>query len=497
MNFHHRYFENDSERHWIFRYILIVLTVSLLLFVAGCSLANRSETGTSTGDSNGSIYDNDPDGSANPKDPSSGGSTDPNEPSPPDNGSTEPNETFSAANDTGITDTSNPDSETGITIADELRKQLLKMSLEEKIGQMMFPAFRTDTSGNPLIQINEQTKSAIQKFRPGGIILFSENLATVPQTIAFIMEMQILIDIPLLIGIDEEGGVVSRFAVSKGLGAVAMPPAGTIGQTKDVKWAYKAAAATAEQLKTLGINVDFAPVADIHTNPNNPVIGTRAYSNDPQITGNMVQSAIQGFSDNGIVPVIKHFPGHGDTSTDSHDGLAVVPHDWTRMDSVELVPFQQAIDAGVSMVMTAHVHTPGISDIDVPATLNHDILTKLLRTRLGFKGVIITDAMEMGAITNEFGNDESIVMAVSAGADMLLVPLSLESACNALVQAVKDGKIKESRIDESVQRILMLKKEYQIMETVQAMMLKSYRPDMMPNTEAYKKLVQNIADAAK
>ena len=191
----------------------------------------------------------------------------------------------------------------------------------------------------------------------------------------------------------------------------------------------------------------------------------------------------------------KHFPGHGDTQTDSHVGLAVVPHDRARMDAVELVPFRAAIAAGIPCVMTAHVNTPGISDSDLPATLNPEILTDLLRNELQFDGVIFTDAMEMGAITEHYGEAESIVMAVEAGADMLLVPVSLERACEALLQAVSEGRIPETRIDASVRRILDLKRNWSLVERTRSFM--EEHPETIPDTDAYRELVARIEAEAK
>ena len=215
---------------------------------------------------------------------------------------------------------------------------------------------------------------------------------------------------------------------------------------------------------------------------------------DPQVVADMVTSALAGFGDTSVIPVVKHFPGHGDTQTDSHLGLAVVPHDRERMDRVELVPFKAAIAAGISVIMTAHVNTPGITDRDLPATLNPDILTGLLRDELGFEGVITTDAMEMGAITEHYGEAESIVMAVEAGADMLLVPVSLERAVKALKDAVESGRIKPARIDASVERILALKRTYQL--DARAAGPNDALPDKIPGTDAYRALVSRIEAAA-
>ncbi len=397
--------------------------------------------------------------------------------------------------ETGLKGSPSPSSPANTTTLASINAAISDMTLDEKVGQMMFPAFRTSASGKPLLIADEPTLKAIRQWKPGGVILFSSNLDTVAQTASFIRQLQSSSGIPLLVGVDEEGGTVSRLADAHNMGAVPMPQAAIIGKTGDPALAREAAAAMGEQLSVLGFNLDFAPVADINTNPKNPVIGNRAYGTEPGPTSLMVTGAILGLREAGIIPVVKHFPGHGDTLTDSHLGLAVVPHDRKRMDAVELVPFRTAIAAGAPVVMTAHVNTPGISEKKLPATLNPDILTGLLRDELQFEGVIITDAMEMGAITKNYGEAESIVMAVEAGADMLLVPVSLERACNAVLDAVKSGRISESRLNDSVRRILLLKA---------ANRLEKARPEdtsplptQFSGTAAWRKLVSRIEAAAR
>ncbi len=368
------------------------------------------------------------------------------------------------------------------------------MTLEEKVGQMLFPAFRTTSTGAPLLVADDATLEAIRTWKPGGVVLFASNLDTVPQTAAFTAQLQEASRVPLFLGIDEEGGKVSRLSAAPGLGAVSMPPAEIIGKTGEPGFADEAAAATAAQLMTLGINLDFAPVADINTNPQNPVIGNRAYGTKPKETATMVTAALGGYLKGGIIPVIKHFPGHGDTETDSHLGLAVVQHDRKRLDTVELVPFLAAMKAGAPVIMTAHVNTPGISNKNLPATLNPDILTGLLRKEMGFKGLIVTDAMEMGAITKLYGADESILMAVEAGADMLLVPVSLEEACKAILNAVHSGRITEDRIDQSVKRILALKERFGLLSKTTGS--GEPVPQELSGTDAYRDLVRRINTAA-
>lgn len=382
----------------------------------------------------------------------------------------------------------------GTPLMQTIPETAANMTLEEKIGQMLAPAFRTNAAGLPLHAADAATLEAVRTCKPGGVVLFAQNMDTPAQTAALIRQFQGVSGIPLLVGVDEEGGKVSRLSAAKNMQAVTMPAARTIGSTGDPKFAREAAAAIGSQLSYLGFNLDFAPDADVDTNPQNPVIGSRSYGRDPNTVADMVTSALAGFADTSVIPVVKHFPGHGDTQTDSHLGLAVVPHDRERMDRIELVPFKAAIAAGVPVIMTAHVNTPGISSRDLPATLNPDILTGLLREELGFKGVITTDAMEMGAITEHYGEAESIVMAVEAGADMLLVPVSLANAAKALREAVESGRIPETRIDASVERILALKRTWRL--DARTAGAGDALPDKIPGTDAYRELVSRIEAAA-
>ncbi len=366
------------------------------------------------------------------------------------------------------------------------------LTLEQKVGQMLFPAFRTGSTGEPLLEMEDALAASLRAWQPGGVVLFAANLDTVPQTATLIRDFQATAGIPLLMGVDEEGGLVSRFGQARNLNAVSMPAAAIIGRTGDPALATEAALAIADQIGTVGFNTVFAPVADVDTNPANPVIGTRAYGKEPGPVADMVTAALSGFGEGKVIPVVKHFPGHGDTMTDSHLGLASVPHDRSRMDEVELFPFRAAIAQNVPMVMTAHVNTPGISDKDLPATLNPDILTGLLRETLQFPGVIVTDAMEMGAITSFYGEEESIVMAVEAGADMLLVPVSMERAGTALLEAVRSGRLSEARIDASVRRILAMKAAWLPDKDPSEPL-----PQVIPRTDAHRELVARIQAAAE
>jgi len=327
-----------------------------------------------------------------------------------------------------------------------------EMSLEEKIGQMFICSFRDTAQG--ATEINAAMKSAIHDFHIGGVILFKENLSGKAQTKKLISDLQGESGIPLFIAVDEEGGTVSRLAA---LGYDRLPNASQVGSSGDSRLAYERGVTIAENLKELGFNLNFAPVADINTNKQNTVIGSRAFSSEPVAAGEMVQAFINGHQREGIFSTLKHFPGHGDTYEDSHYGLAFATHDMDRLNEKELVPFQMGIDAGAEFVMIGHISAPNVTGNDEPATFSEKIVTDILRKQLRFDGIIITDALDMGAVVKYHGSDEIAVKSILAGIDILLMPQNFELAYNGVLNAVKNGEINENRIDESVRRILIRK----------------------------------------
>ena len=330
------------------------------------------------------------------------------------------------------------------------------MSLEEKIGQMFFCAFRRDNNGAGITQINQDIINILDNYYIGGVILFSENIASAQQVINYINDLQAASALPLFISIDEEGGRVSR------TGSLDLPRISAALETVSTHSAYANAQTIANYLVPLGFNINFAPVADVFTNPENSVIGDRAYSREPEQAAELVKYAVTGMLDNFMIPTLKHFPGHGDTSTDSHFGAAATDKTLTDLLSCELIPFKSGIVAGAPFIMTGHISTPNITGDNEPALFSSYLLQDILRGELGFEGVIITDALDMGAVTRYYSAEQTAVKSVLAGVDMLLMPSDFEQAYNGLVQAVRSGDIKESRIDESVRRILSVKYKFNI-----------------------------------
>lgn len=356
-------------------------------------------------------------------------------------------------------------SPTPLPTAGNLEDQQLKtvddlinsMTLEEKVGQIFIVAFREDSSSHPITSLDATTKQQIHDFNPGGVVLFSENIDTIPQTQKLIKDMQENSKIPMFIAVDEEGGRISRIGNNPKIHSTKIPSANIIGLADDPELAYQAGTVLGKELSSLGFNMNFAPVADVNTNPQNPVIGDRAYGSDPYNVGSIVQEISKGMQDQGVCSVLKHFPGHGDTSLDSHHGQVVINHDIERIRQIELIPFEKGIQSGADGVMTAHIMLPNIIGEDLPSTLSGEILTGLLRKELGHEKLIITDAMNMKAISSYWSSSEAAVMAFMAGADIILMPSSLGEAYNGVLEAVKNGQITEERLNESLQRILTVK----------------------------------------
>ncbi|MBR6543772.1 MAG: hypothetical protein IKT73_11295 [Anaerotignum sp.] len=323
------------------------------------------------------------------------------------------------------------------------------MDAAEKAGQLIMADFRTNADGTGMAVLSDEAKQALQEYHVGGVILFAENLDTKEQTQQLTADLQEAADLPLLIGIDEEGGLVSRLKKSN-------IPHETFPDAAEMEDAAYAGKTIGMELAELGINVDFAPVADVNTNPDNPVIGTRAFSSDPQAAASKVAEFITAIEETGVSACAKHFPGHGDTAMDSHLGETYVEHDMDRLRSVEFVPFEQAITAGTDFIMAGHIKTPNATSDGLPATLSAEMLG-ILRNDLGFKGIITTDAMNMGAIVEAYGSGESAVMAVQAGVDIVLMPADLTEAAEALTEAIQKGTISEGRVNDALWRILSLK----------------------------------------
>jgi beta-N-acetylhexosaminidase len=331
------------------------------------------------------------------------------------------------------------------------------MSLEDKVGQMLVPGFVYHRDGSPVRSVTDGIRSELERVQPGGVLLFGANIDTVEQTRRFVEDLQAAVDPPLFIATDQEGGPVSRLSEGGRIKATEIPSARIVGAVGDPKLAYRLGAVIGRELRALGINMNLAPVADVLTNEKNSVIGNRSYGTDPHAVAEMVSATVRGIQDQGVSAVVKHFPGHGDTTGDSHSERVGTEHTLERLRAVELVPFAAGIDAGADGVMTAHIAVPKITGTTRPATLSPRMLEGVLRAEMGFDRLIISDSMSMAAITGSFGPRESAVLAVKAGVDLLLRPPKPVAAYEALLEALRRGELSRSRIDASVRRILRVK----------------------------------------
>lgn len=332
----------------------------------------------------------------------------------------------------------------------------VSMSLDEKIGQMIF-------SGVDGTKITAETKNIIQKYHVGGIILFANNIESKTQTVNFLNEIKTANadnPYPLLLGVDEEGGSVTRMPDK----VKSLPSSRLIGELNDPGVSFNVGTILGEQMKALGFNLDFAPVLDVNSNPDNPVIGDRSFGDNLNIVTRLGIQTMKGIQNEGVISVMKHFPGHGDTGVDSHLELPKVGKSYEELSNLELVPFKKAILEGADVSMVAHILLPKIDD-NYPASMSKEVITGILREDYDFDGVVITDDLTMEAITDHYNIADAAVQTVKAGGDLLLVahnPNLIAKVFDKLKAAVENGEISEDRIDESVERITNLKAKYQL-----------------------------------
>lgn len=343
---------------------------------------------------------------------------------------------------------------------DIIREQVNAMTLNEKIGQMVIVGLEGYT-------ISESSREMIDEYHVGGFVLLGENVSSSNQIITLVNSLKNANSknkIPLFLSIDEEGGRVSRIPQE----FKKFPSNKIIGGINNTTFSFKIGSLIASELKGFGLNMDFAPVLDINSNPNNPIIGDRSFGSNPEIVARLGIQTMKGIQSGSIIPVVKHFPGHGDTSMDSHIGLPTVNNTHDRLKSFEFLPFSEAIKNNADAVMIAHILLPKI-DSNNPASMSKIIITDNLRNSLKFNGVIITDDMTMGAITKNYNIGAAAVKSVNAGTDIILVCHLYDNetvVLNALRKAAESGAIPESQINESVYRILKLKQKYNITDNI-------------------------------
>lgn len=336
-------------------------------------------------------------------------------------------------------------------------KMLLEMTLEEKIMQLFIvePSALLKDSTNTAVGKSDAERLANSTV--GGFILFANNIQNPAQITAYTNALKNCKTAPF-IAIDEEGGRVARIANNSNFKVTKYSSMLSLGG--DTQKAYSVGATIGAYLKEYGFSLDFAPVADVFTNPANTVIGNRAFSTDPEVAAKMVAACIGGLHSKGVIPCAKHFPGHGDTAEDSHFGLATTNKSWQELMECEMLPFISAIEADCDMIMVGHISASAVTGDNTPATLSRILITEKLREELGFEGVVVTDSMQMQGITDKYGSATAAVMAIKAGVDIILMPQDFNEATEGIKLAVQSGEITEERINESVLRILELKEKY-------------------------------------
>ena len=338
---------------------------------------------------------------------------------------------------------------------------LASLTLREKAAQIVWPSVYGDYVSGDSPQWRKLTDYVRQE-KVGG---FTISVGSPTEVAAKLNALQSMSKIPLLFGADLEAGAGFRArggyfvpnAIDLG-GAIVFPPEMAVGATRDTTLAYEQGRLTAIEGRALGIHIAYAPVLDVNNNPDNPVINTRSFGEDPELDARLGVAFIHGLQDHGMIATGKHFPGHGDTGVNSHLALPVVTVSRSRLDTVELVPFRAAVNGGVGAIMSFHGAMPALDSSNVPGTLSSKVLTGLLRGEMGFRGIIISDAMDMRGVLDLFGADEAVKRAISAGIDVLIQPLDVSQTINAVVAGVTEGRYTEARLDSSVRRVLETKR---------------------------------------
>lgn len=343
-----------------------------------------------------------------------------------------------------------------------VQQMIADMTLKEKVYQLFIITPDALTGANPAVAAGEQTKKSLTDYPVGGLVYFAKNLTDEEQTRTMLSNTQDYAletqELPLFLCVDEEGGKVARIASNPAFG---VDNVGDMQDITQVDEAYKAGEYIGSYLQNLGFNLDFAPDADVRTNDADVAIGKRSFGSDPQQVSELAKAYSDGLHEHDVMSTFKHFPGHGAVAQDTHDGFAYTQKSYDELMQAEWVPFQMADDYGIDVVMVGHISLPAVTGDDTPASLSEKMVSEILRTDLGYDGLIVTDALNMGAITQKYSSSEACVKAFAAGADLLLMPADFQEAADGMMQAVQDGSISEDRLDESLLRIVYAKLSWQ------------------------------------
>ena len=343
----------------------------------------------------------------------------------------------------------------------KIDRVLDSMTLEEKVDQLFMITPEALTGVGTVIQAGDGTREALAEHPVGGLIYFAQNLKDPDQTRTMLENTQEYASarsgFPIFLSVDEEGGQVARVGSNPSFGVPEIGNMSEVGAGGDTQEAYETGSTIGAYLKDLGFNMDAAPDADVLTNPANEVVKYRSFGSDPELVSRMAAAELKGLNDQGIIGMYKHFPGHGGTTADSHEGYVYVEENLEELKSGALVPFQEGADNGLRVIMVSHIACPEVTGDNTPATLSRQLVTDLLREDMGFDGLVMTDALNMGAITEQYSSGEAAVAALNAGVDMLLMPADFQAAYDGVMAALENGELTEERIDESVRRLLEIK----------------------------------------
>lgn len=357
--------------------------------------------------------------------------------------------------DTGSASQNTPDK------TDEVQRIVDAMSLEDKVAQLFLVKPEAIVDIGTATAAGESTKQAIDKTPVGGFVYFSDNLQSEQQVQEMLSNVQKYSEdrtgLPAFLSVDEEGGTVARIAGSGRFDVTNVGNMSDIGASGDVQKAKQAGETIGTYLSALGFNLDFAPDADVLTNPENTVVKKRSFGSDPQVVSDMSLAVAQGLAQHQIHSVYKHFPGHGATEGDTHKGYAYTNKTLDELKQSELVPFAHAIENGAEFIMAAHISVPNITNDDTPTSLSKTMITDVLREQMGYDGIVVTDAMNMGAVTEQYTSAQAAVKALQAGADIILMPENFQEAYQGVLDAVKSGELTEQQIDTAVTRIVKVK----------------------------------------
>lgn len=348
-------------------------------------------------------------------------------------------------------------------LEEQIDKMIADMSLEERVLQLFVITPEALTRVDTVVAAGEATKEAIIERPVGGLIYFQKNLQNPEQVKEMLSNTyqyyrEAGAPVPFL-SVDEEGGSVARIGGQSAFGVERLPDMRVIGENGNVEEAKRVGDVIGSYLSELGFNLDFAPDADVLTNPQNEVVKKRSFGSDAELVSRMSMAVVKGLEEHGIYATLKHYPGHGATLSDSHKGYAYTDKTLEELMGEELIPFKEGISEDIHFIMVAHISVPEITKDTVPCSLSPYMVTDVLREQLGYQGIVITDAMNMGAISQEYNSKEASVMALKAGVDLVLMPTDFEEAYQGVLSAIEEGELTEERIDESVRRVLRLKND--------------------------------------